>query len=274
MHKTPALSFTDLIMQLPRRSNDAHKGNFGHVLVIGGDFGYAGAPVLAALGALRVGAGLVTLASRKEHLLGLNASYPELMTVAIDDPSALDLLFSKATVIVLGPGLGRSTWSQDVFNRVIQIDKPLVLDADGLFFLAQQTQPHENLVITPHPGEAAALLNQDTAIAIDQRLNAIKELIQRYKCTVVLKGTGTLVGNNNTNIQRCTAGNPGMASGGMGDLLSGVIAGLIAQGLDCTTAAKLGVCVHAMAGDKAATDFGQRGIIATDLLSTIRALLG
>lgn len=272
MIEIPKFNFKALLEQLPPRTIDAHKGNFGHVLIIGGEYGYAGAPILSALGALRVGAGLVTVASHREHVLSLNSLQPEIMTLDIDDPSTINNILPKVSVVVLGPGLGRSNWSAEVYNTVITTSLPLVLDADGLFFLSKQHSQRKNWIITPHPGEAGMLLQQDLPIAAEQRLDAIQQLITLTNATVVLKGAGTLVGSSNTNIGMCTAGNPGMASGGMGDLLSGVIAGLIAQGASLDLAATLGVCLHALAGDNAATT-GQRGLIASDLLVEIRKLI-
>ncbi len=266
------LDFKSLLAMLPKRGPNAHKGNFGHVLIIGGDFGFSGALVLAALGSLRVGAGLVTIASHQTTLTGINAYHPEIMCHAIDESNTLDSILTKATVILLGPGLGRTTWSQKIYDKASTTQLPLVLDADGLFFLSQQ--PYKNLhrVLTPHPGEAANLLNQKQAVPLTQRTKVLSELIAKYNSTVVLKGAKTLVASPHSPTGVCTAGNPGMASGGMGDLLSGIIAGLIAQGMSLDLAARLGVCVHAMAGDIAA-QFGQRGIIATDLLPLIQKLM-
>jgi len=267
-----ALDFKSLLAMLPKRGPNAHKGNFGHVLIIGGDFGFPGAPVLAALGALRVGAGLVTLASHQATLTGIHTYHPEIMCHAIDDPNALDNILTKATVIALGPGLGRTAWSQTIYNKVSTTQLPLVLDADGLFFLSQQPNKNPRRVLTPHPGEAANLLGHKQIAPIAQRIAVITELITKYESTVVLKGAGTLVASPHAAIAICAAGNPGMASGGMGDLLTGIIAGLIAQGMSTDLAARLGVCVHAMAGDIAA-ESGQRGIIATDLLLPIQQLM-
>jgi len=267
-----ALDYATLIAALPKRNPLAHKGNYGHVLVIGGDYGYPGAPVLAALGALRVGAGLVTIASHAKHLVGLNATHPEIMCCAIDEIAALTAILNKVSTVVLGPGMGRTAWSQQAYVVAAQTTLPLVLDADGLFFLAQQPTQNARRVLTPHPGEAAHLLQQTQAIVEEQRYAALTQLIVKYNCTVVLKGAGTLVGSPQHALGICTAGNPGMASGGMGDLLSGMIGGLITQGLELDLAAKLGVCVHAKAGDMAA-QHGQRGIIATDLLGPIQELM-
>lgn len=272
MNMIPPLDFFSLIAKLPKRPLHAHKGDFGHVLVVGGDFGYAGAPILAGLGALRSGAGLVTIASHQQNLLGLNASHPELMTCAIDKPRNIENALQKATVVVLGPGLGRSAWSQRVFKIIMQTKQPLIIDADGLFFLAQHPRIIQNCILTPHPGEAATLLGLHDAIPEAQRVIAINKLIQTYVATIALKGANTLVGSNNQNIAVCTAGNPAMASGGMGDLLSGIIAGLVAQKMPLDCAAKLGVCVHAKAGDLAAAHI-VRGIIASDLLNFIPKIL-
>lgn len=269
---TPKLNLKRLLTLLPLRTQDAHKGNFGHVLVVGGDYGYPGAPVLAALGALRVGAGLVTVASHRDHIISLNSHYPELMATAIDEPQNLIPLLSRATVVVLGPGLGRTGWSNKVYDLVINCSQPLVLDADALFFLANKKTQRNNWVLTPHPGEAATLLQQTKPIANSERTEAIQQLINSFQATVVLKGKGSLVGSPNAAIEICVAGNPGMASGGMGDLLSGIIAGLIAQGLNLDTATKLAVVLHATAGDLAAKA-GQRGLIATDLLPFVRKLI-
>lgn len=257
---------------LPARKADSHKGLFGHVLVIGGDFGYPGATVLAALGALRVGAGLVTIATHRDHILGLNSQHPEIMATAIDEPSILNKLLTKATVVVLGPGLGRSDWSHEVFKYAINTMLPMVLDADGLFLITETPHVRDNWVLTPHPGEAATLLHKAKSIAPNERMASIQQLIKQYNATVVLKGSGTLVGSPNESIEICNTGNPGMSSAGMGDLLSGIIAGLIAQGLELDIAAKLGVCIHATAGDLA-TKQGQRGLIATDLLPYVRQLI-
>lgn len=272
MQDVEHLNLQALLAKLPPRKSNAHKGDFGYVLIVGGDLGYPGAPVLSALGALRIGAGLVAIASHKDHMLALNSTHPEIICHAIDDPKDLNDPINKATVIVLGPGLGRSKWSSEVYDFVCTSDKPLVVDADGLHYLAMKPTKNNNRVLTPHPGEAAALLHQTDAIAETKRIKALHALIELYASTIVLKGFGSLVASPKYQIGICSAGNPGMASGGMGDLLSGVIAGLIAQKLDLDSAAKLGVCIHAAAGDIAASS-GQRGIIATDLLEPIKNLI-
>jgi NAD(P)H-hydrate epimerase len=254
---------------LKPRSRDWHKGLSGHVLVIGGELGFSGAPNMAAAAALRVGAGLVSIATRPEHAAFMNVNFPEIMCHGILQANELDSLLAKADVLVLGPGLGQSEWAKSLWHYVIEKDLPIVLDADGLNLLAGAERVSENWVLTPHPGEAARLL-QTTPLEIQEdRLTAIKAITKRYGGICVLKGAGSLILSPNALPALCDKGNPGMASAGMGDILSGVIAGLIAQGVVLSDAAKLGVCLHAMAGDLAAKE-GERGMVATDLLPQLR----
>lgn len=273
MEKIPEIDFTALLSKLPPRVPEAHKGDFGHVAVIGGDYGYPGAPVLSALGALRVGAGLVTICSRSSTIEGLNAKYPDIMVLDIDRPKEVKKILKSATVVVLGPGLGLSQWSIDVYNTIIKNNLPTILDADGLKIYADNILHREQLILTPHPGEASILLKQDKPVSEIQRLEYIKKLIELTNAIVVLKGHGTLVGGSESPIKICTHGNPGMAVGGMGDLLSGIIAGLVGQGIDMYEATQLAVCIHAQAGDIAAEN-GQRGLVASDLLPIIQKLIG
>jgi len=261
---------------LTPRAHDANKGVFGRVLVIGGDYGMPGAVHIAAEGALRVGAGLVTVATRPEHIISTVSARPELLCFGLDSPiDNLDGLIANATVIVLGPGLGQSSWSKEIFNKVVQSLRPLIIDADGLNWLARKTVHalHEHWVLTPHPGEAARLLNMTVEQIQADRVQAVQLLQQQYGGVVVLKGAGTLLATNRQPVQQCLAGNPGMASAGMGDLLSGMIAGLAAQGLDLWQAAQAGVMLHAEAGDRVAIRRGQRGMLASDLLDELPVLI-
>jgi NAD(P)H-hydrate epimerase len=272
------LDLTVLNTQLPRRIRNAHKGLYGHVLVIGGDRGMAGAALMAAQAAGRVGAGLVSCATQPDHVAALVARAPEIMAHGVRAGGELDELLSRATVIVLGPGLGRSAWSEQLFERVwrhLQTEAiPAVFDADALNLLAQGAiapSPHcPTWVLTPHPGEAARLLGVASSEIQRDRFAAAHALQQRYGGAVVLKGAGTLVAGEDA-IGVASYGNPGMASGGMGDVLSGVIGGLLAQHLPLVTAAELGVCMHGRAGDLAAAS-GERGLLATDLLPYLREL--
>ncbi len=255
----------------PRR-RDGHKGHYGHVLVIGGNHGMGGAARLAAEAALRVGSGLVSLATRAEHVPAVIAARPEIMAHAVGDAAAADPLLRRASVIAIGPGLGADDWAHGLWRAALAAGRPLVVDADALRLLAVDPLQRDDWVLTPHPGEAAALLGVGNAEIAAQRVGAAERLQRRYGGCSVLKGAGSVVacaGQAPSAI--CSDGNPGMASGGMGDVLNGVIAGLLAQGLDLRDAAECGVCLHAAAGDAAAAD-GERGLLAGDLIAQLRRL--
>jgi NAD(P)H-hydrate epimerase len=259
---------------LPARPRQSHKGNNGHVLAIGGDHGTAGAIRLCAEAALRGGAGLVSVATRGEHLIALNSARPELMAHEVNGPQALEALLPRASVLAVGPGLGQGAWGHALWLTALDAELPLVLDADGLNLLAQEPREFSRpVVITPHPGEAARLLGCDTKAIAGDRYAAVRELATRYRVVAVLKGAGSLVADPDGRVAVCPWGNPGMASGGMGDLLTGIVAALLAQGCDAWQAATLGVALHARAGDLAARHGGERGLIATDLLEPLRRLL-
>ncbi len=259
--------------RLTARRRTAHKGEAGHVLVIGGSAGYAGAARLAAEAALRCGAGLVSVATMAASVPLVQAGRPEIMTHAIADASQLLPLLARASVIAIGPGLGQGPWAQALFGAVRDLPLPLVVDADALNLLAINPQQREHWCLTPHPGEAARLIGVADARAINaDRYAAAGELRARYGGTVILKGAGSLVAGP-AGIGVVTAGNPGMASGGMGDVLTGVVAALCAQGMDLPTAAASGAMAHAMAADRAAARDGERGLLASDLLPELRRLL-
>jgi hydroxyethylthiazole kinase-like uncharacterized protein yjeF len=265
------LQLRDFAEYLKPRPRGLHKGNCGHVLIIGGDFGYSGAPRLAAKAALRVGAGLVSVATRIENAVVMNATCPEIMCHGVGFPEELNNLIERADVIVIGPGLGQSEWAQELANFVFNIPKPMVVDADALSFLTPETERKEQRILTPHPGEAARMLKMTAEEVQEERLIAIQKLHQLYGGVNVLKGAGTLILNSDSTPIMCEAGNPGMATAGMGDVLSGVIGGWVAQGLSLDNAAKLGVLLHASAGDLAAEE-GERGMIASDLMPYLRRL--
>lgn len=257
---------------LPPRQRYANKGDQGHVLVIGGGPGMAGAVQLAGVAALRTGAGKVSVATRAEHVFALNAARPELMAHGVDGPQALQPMLERADVLALGPGLGRSAWGHALWLTALESGKPLVLDADGLNLLAAEPRQFTTpTVLTPHPGEAGRLLGVSTAEVERDRFAAARELARRHATVVVLKGAGSLIANRDGRLDVCPWGNPGMASGGMGDLLTGIIAALLAQGCDAWRAASIGVGLHARAGDRAA-QAGERGLLASDLLAPLRAL--
>jgi NAD(P)H-hydrate epimerase len=266
------LDAADLAERLGRREATAHKGHFGHVLVIGGDLGMGGAARLAAEAAARVGAGLTSVATRPEHLAAVLGARPELMVRGIETPPDVEPLLERASVIAIGPGLGRGAWGEGLWSRALGSGLPMVIDADALGWLAQSGERRDNWVLTPHPGEAGRLLECSAAAVQEDRFAAAERLAARFGGTVVLKGAGTLVQGSGTRPPGiCAAGNPGMASGGMGDVLTGVIAGLLAQGHAPEYAAELGVCLHAAAADRAAAG-GERGMLAADLMPELRWL--
>jgi NAD(P)H-hydrate epimerase len=258
---------------LPARPRQANKGLYGHVLAIGGNHGTGGAILLAATAALRTGAGLVSVATRAENIVALHAARPELMPFAVDGPQSLEAGLDKASVLAVGPGMGQGAWGHALWLTALDSNKPLVLDADGLNLLSSQPRRFDApTVLTPHPGEAGRLLGQATGAIQADRFAAVREMARRYNAVVVLKGSGSLVASPDGRLDVCRWGNPGMASGGMGDLLTGIIAGLLAQGCDAFQAACLGVALHARAGDVAAR-LGERGLLAGDLLEPLRGLV-
>jgi NAD(P)H-hydrate epimerase len=259
----------DVLEALPRRRRTAHKGDFGHVLVIGGGRGMPGAARLAGEAALRAGAGLVTLAVHPENV-GIVASRPESMCVATRAAADLAGALSRATVVAVGPGLGRDAWAQELLDAAIASGLPLVVDADALNLLAAAPRALQRCVLTPHPGEAGRLLGLASAEVQAGRLRAARALQARFGGTVVLKGAGSIVQDTAGTTAICDRGNPGMAAGGMGDVLTGVIAGVAAQCPDLGRAARAGVFVHAQAGDLASRR-GERGMLASDVLEQVRA---
>jgi ADP-dependent NAD(P)H-hydrate dehydratase / NAD(P)H-hydrate epimerase len=267
------LAATGLPQWLPARPRDAHKGMFGRVLCIGGELGHGGAIALCAEAALRCGAGLVEVATREAHVGMLLARRPEAMVVAVERATGIQAPLERADVVAIGPGLGQQPWGRVLFAAALASGKPLVLDADALNLLARGPRAlAPGSILTPHPGEAARLLESDTATVQADRFGTVRALCDRYGAIVVLKGAGTLVAAPGERIRVIEAGNPGMASGGMGDLLTGMVAGLRAQGLTGYEAASAGALLHALAGDRAAAEGGARGLLATDLLPWLRRL--
>ncbi|MCC6201815.1 MAG: NAD(P)H-hydrate dehydratase [Gammaproteobacteria bacterium] len=258
---------------LSPRTRTAHKGAYGHVLVVGGAPGFAGAALLAAEAAARVGAGLITVATHLNHAAQVVAVRPELMCHGVAMPGELSSLIARASVVAIGPGLGQEAWGRGLFATILETKLPLVIDADALNLLAVDPVARGNWILTPHPGEAARLLRCDTNAVQQDRFAAVRRLQQQYGGVCVLKGAGTLLAAAaDASVQLCTAGNPGMASGGMGDVLTGVIAGLLAQGASLPEAAASGVWLHANAADRAAAG-GERGLLARDLMPHLRTLV-
>jgi NAD(P)H-hydrate epimerase len=280
------IDINDVSSQFLPRALSSHKGDHGHVVVVGGDHACGGAVLLAAEAALRAGAGLVTVITRSCHRPAIIARRPELMVIGTEDEE-IDIAFSlrAATAIVLGPGLGKSAWSSELLQFGLQVHKandiPLVVDADGLNLLAERnregiTVKRDNWILTPHPGEAARLINCKTSEIQADRFAAVRAIQKCWGGCCVLKGNGSLVcyeENGKQCIDLCTEGNPGMAAAGMGDVLSGITGSFVAQGLSLADSLASAVCIHGEAGDLAMSAGGQRGMVATDLFCHIRQLV-
>ena len=262
----------DLAEGLAPRHRNAHKGEYGHVLCIGGEVGMGGAVRLCAEAALRVGVGLASVATRTAGVAALVAARPEAMTHAVEDAAALQPLIDRATVLAVGPGLGQGEWGRSLFRAAVDSGKSLVLDADALNLLAAAPEALPQAILTPHPGEAARLLGVSNTQVQADRFAAVQALVDRYECAVVLKGAGTLVGAPKQVPRLIAAGNPGMATGGMGDVLTGVIAALQAQHLSSFEAASYGALLHGAAGDAAAKIDGERGLLPSDLFPLLRRM--
>jgi hydroxyethylthiazole kinase-like uncharacterized protein yjeF len=294
---------------LPPRRPATHKGDCGHVLVVGGDVGYGGAALMAAEAAARSGAGTVSLLTRAAHVTAMLSRRPEVMVRAIEAPDGDDAelvvrMIARANVVVIGPGLGRSAWSSAMLRLVLQEAGqriPLVVDADALNLLAEKRAQlteltsggdlsrapagasglrRQNWVLTPHPGEAARLLGLSNEQVKADRFAAVRRLQELWGGACLLKGAGSLlcfaesgVEGALSRIEVCTEGNPGMATGGMGDVLSGMIGAFLAQGLSLADSLRCAVCIHGESADLAAAAAGERGLLPTDLLQHIRQLV-
>ncbi|MGY8819061.1 MAG: NAD(P)H-hydrate dehydratase [Pseudomonadales bacterium] len=257
---------------LAPRSPTAHKGSFGQVLVIGGDLGTGGAALLSAEAALRCGAGMVTLATRPEHVTASLVRRPEIMCSGVESTYALTALAQRADVLVIGPGLGQTPWGRSLLSLAPQCHVPQVWDADALNLLAAgAVDLPSDCLLTPHPGEAARLLEISVAEVQADRPAAARALAARFGCTVLLKGAGTLIADRDGRLALCDRGHPAMASAGLGDVLAGVAGALLAQGLAPFEAACLAVWLHAVAGERLGA--AGRGLVAADLIPMVRQLL-
>ncbi len=254
------------------RKADSHKGNFGHVLIIGGDYGMGGAVIMAAEAAYRVGAGKVTVLSRAENYAALLAKLPNAMTVSAGKISKN--IFENKNVIVIGCGLGKSKWANDLLKISLASNLPKIIDADALNIISEgkKIPDLKNSIITPHVGEAARLLGLSTSQIQKDRESAAKKLQKKFRAISVLKGKDSLICGKDF-LHKCQFGNAGMAVAGMGDVLSGMIAGLVAQNLNLQDAAVLGVEIHARAGDLVAKNQGEIGMIPNDLFFYIPRII-
>lgn len=261
------------LAKLAPRARSAHKGLFGHVLVLGGDHGMGGAALLAGEAALRCGAGLVSLATRREHVAAALARRPELMAHGVSSSAEALRAAERASVLVVGPGIGRNAWGRCLLSAAASLALPQVWDADALNLLAEEQvrRPAGELLITPHPAEAARLLGYSTAQVQADRAAAARELASRYNAVTVLKGVGSLIAAPDGRLALCSHGHPAMAGSGLGDVLSGMAGALLAQGMDAFDAACLAVWLHARAGETLGGE--GRGLLASDLSSAVRQLL-
>lgn len=260
---------------LKPRKRTSHKGDFGHVLVIAGNHGMGGAARITSESALRTGAGLVSVITRPENVAIISKTTPEIMAYSADDRNdKISELFKKADVVAIGPGLGLDSWAKDLFDAALNSEKQLIIDADGLNLLADSPTKKDNWILTPHPGEAARLLRCLNPEVQEDRLASLEKLIDKYGGVTLLKGNNTLVGAAGEIPCVVTAGNPGMSTAGMGDLLTGIIAALCSQfrQVNPKILAALGAYIHALAGDQAAKS-GERGIIATDLFGELKDII-
>lgn len=256
---------------LPPRPPSTHKGELGHVLVAGGNHGMVGAVLLAARAALSGGSGLVSVATRAAHATDLVSGQPEVMWRGVESGEDWSGWAEHADVLALGPGLGDDDWSRAIWRQLMADHRPLVLDADGLNRLAEAPCRRGNWILTPHPGEAARLLEAATGDIQADRFAAARRLAARFDAVVVLKGYGSLIAAPDGRVNVCACGNPAMATAGMGDVLTGLVAGLRAQGLGDFDAASAGVLVHALAGDHAGR--GRRQICAGDLIEVVSEVM-
>lgn len=256
------------------RSRTSHKGSLGHVLVMGGAPGFGGAALLASQAAARLGAGKVTLATAHEHITASLVRCPEVMVRAVRGGADAADLPASADVVVIGPGLGQESWGQAMLQSALKASSPLVVDADALNLLASRWPDlrRDNWILTPHPGEAARLLGCSVSDIQADRPEAARALQRARGGIVILKGAGSLIAGP-SGLVVCPYGNPGMASGGMGDILSGMLGALVGQFNSLEQSAWLGVMAHALAGDEAAKAAGERGLLASDLASYARVLI-
>ncbi len=258
----------DLVRWLKPRRATSHKGDHGRLLVIGGDKGTAGAIRMTGEAALRSGAGLVRVLTHEDNIGPILTARPELMVDALCE-EALEQALTWADAIAIGPGLGQRDWAQKALMKVAASEKPMLWDADALNLLAINQDYRQNRIITPHPGEAARLLGVKTSEIERDRLHAAQTLAKRYGGVVVLKGAGTIIASTADDLAIADVGNAGMASGGMGDVLSGIIAALLGQKLTLLEAACAGCVAHGATADAVAQQRGTRGMLATDLFELL-----
>ena len=274
------LSFEDIKMNIPKRRENSHKGDHGKLLIIAGDEGFGGAGIMSSESGLKTGAGLVKLLTRKSHVSASLARNPEVMVFGADNAQDIEANLDWPDAVVAGPGMFKNYWSEQILYKLLvhvaNNNIPTLLDAGALRLLSHKAFSKIKLlsetVLTPHPGEAAEMLNISVNEIQKNRIKSAKALQEKYGCIIVLKGNGTIVCNKN-DVYLCSSGGPELAVAGSGDILSGVIGSLIAQGLSPFDAAKTGVEIHALAGAEFVKDVGRIGLAAGELISYIRKFL-
>jgi ADP-dependent NAD(P)H-hydrate dehydratase / NAD(P)H-hydrate epimerase len=262
----------------PRRFPSAHKGAYGHLLIVGGNTGMSGAAILASEAALALGVGKISVATREPTLAPLLARIPEAMAHRVDHYNDLEPLLNQCTAVVVGPGLGKDSWAEQMLLRVMEEDIPLVVDADAINLIAEGKieVSQERICFTPHPGEAAKVLGISASEVQENRFVAIAALEEKIPGHWLLKGNGSLLTRAEPEGSAAylnITGNPGMASGGMGDVLSGLIGSVLAQGYEVEQSAKAGLFIHGAAADIAAEVVGEISLKATDLVAAVPEVL-
>lgn len=273
-------TFDDVKNLLPKRLSNSHKGNHGSALVMGGDMDMGGAAILAAEAALKSGTGLVSLLTQPIHLEASLSRNPEIMAIGYNQPKEIGLALNNKNVFICGPGLSASTWSEQVMEILIEHIEinsgSVVFDAGALRYIAKNDLCLKNvknsLVLTPHPGEAAALLGLSSKDIQADRINAAKNLVAKYNATIVLKGAGTIIATDD-DLFVCEEGGPELATGGTGDILAGLIGSFIGQGLSAHNASLLAVATHGIAGSEFVKLNGEKGLAASELIPLIRKKL-
>ncbi|MBW3695709.1 NAD(P)H-hydrate dehydratase [Vibrio sp. T187] len=266
------VSFESIKSLIPTRNRTAHKGSNGKLLCVGGSEGMGGAILLTTEAALKLGCGLVCTATSQANLNPLLVRTPEAMSCNWIDLEQFEGRMIWSTALAIGPGLSTNKYSQELYQLVATSRLPKVVDADALNILAEIPTIDDQRVLTPHPGEAARLLGVSVSEIEEDRISSVKHLQKRYGGVVVLKGAGTIIYNGDE-LYICAEGNPGMATGGMGDVLTGVIGSFLAQGLSVEDASLLGVMAHSCAADVCVKSIGEQGLLASEVINSIRALI-
>jgi len=272
------------ISQIPRRRDDTHKGDFGHAFVLAGSRGLTGAAYLASQAAIRSGSGLVTCAIPESLNAVMEVKLTEVMTLALPETKELSLsqvaekeivkFSEKADVLAVGPGLSSHKDTQKLVRGVlISVKKPLVLDADGIISVVGHLEVLKKrkapTVLTPHPGEMSKLIGKDVSFVEARREKVASDFATKHKVILLLKGHRTVVADSKGSVYVNETGNSGMSTAGVGDVLTGMIASFVGQGINPYSAAVIGAYIHGLAGDMAARELGQFGMIAGDLLNKL-----